>query len=164
MYKFRGRVGSASRKGQLERLSHAELKRLAARAKKEYDKWHGLGRGQSARPQPSGWLWRVGRQHRAQAQVFREALESFEARLTTLDASSAHSAKKLKPKTKKDRTAEHRTVRAAVRKGMTAVEDLLNVERHKKKKAKKHAASAAGQADRRRGPAGKTSRQDATGG
>ena len=37
----------ASRKGELEQLSHAALKRLAVRAGTLSDKWRDLGRGQS---------------------------------------------------------------------------------------------------------------------
>ena len=59
---------------------------------------------------------------------------------------TAPAAKAAKPKLKRLRTIEHRTTRAAVRKSMTAVEDLLNANREKKRPAARSAPAAAPQA------------------
>jgi hypothetical protein len=116
----------ASRKGQLEQLSHAELKRHAIRARALFDKWRDVGRGQSRARSRKVGFGELDPNTGLKKQIFREALESFEAQLSKLDASTAPAGKSTKPKMKKERTAEHRATRAAIRKGMTAVEDLVN--------------------------------------
>ena len=136
----------ASRKGQLERLSHAELKRHAVRAKTLSDKWRDLSRSQSRTRSRKVGFGDSDANTALKAQIFREALESFEAQLAKVSAAAAPAAKGPKPKLKRHRTAEHRSTRAAIRKGMTAVEDLLNTEgRGKKKPAARSAAAATSQ-------------------
>ena len=116
----------ASRKGELEQLSHAQVKRLAARARKECDKWRDLKRGQARIRSRQLGFGDAASNTKLKQQVFRDALTSFEARLAKLDASESRASEKSAGKTKKDRSTEHRATRAAVRKGMTAVQDLVN--------------------------------------
>lgn len=117
----------ASRKGELEQLSQAEVKQMAVRARKLVDKWRDLKRGQARTRSRQAGFGDVDANTKLKKQIFRDALASFEARLVTLGEQEAHVAKKPAPrKTKKDRNTEHRATRAAVRKGMVAVQDLVN--------------------------------------
>jgi len=137
----------ASRKGQLENLGPDVLKKNAAQAKKLADKWRDLGRGQSrARSRATG-LGEHDSNTKVKEQIFRDALVAYEAQLASVTAAGTPAPKGAKAKTKRDRNAEHRATRAAVRKGMAAVEDLLNAEKPRPKKpssakAKSSAAKA----------------------
>lgn len=129
----------ASRKGELDRLTHAEVKKLAVQARKLFDKWQGLGRGQARDRGRQEGFGEKDANTKLKVQLFREALDGFNAQLEKLAGAAAKNAtvKVAKPVTKKKRSAEHRATRAAVRKGMTAVEDLLNTKSAKSKKAVK---------------------------
>jgi hypothetical protein len=116
----------ASRKGELEQLSHAQVKQLAVRARKLTNKWRDLKRSQSRTRSRQVGFGDVDSNTKLKKQIFREALTSFEARLVKLETSGTHAAEKSRPTTKKARSAEHRATRAAIRKGMTAVQDLVN--------------------------------------
>lgn len=119
----------ASRKGELELLSHAEVKELAARARKLVGKWRDLKRGQSRTRSREAGFGAADANTQLKKQIFRDALDSLEARLEQLAGKPAAMAAKPAPKqTKKHRAAEHRATRAAVRKGMVAVQDLVNGE------------------------------------
>jgi hypothetical protein len=124
----------ASRKGQLEQLSPTQLKRHAARARKLFDKWNDLDRGQSRLRSRQVGFGDSDANTRLKAQIFRESLNSFEAQLAKLESLAIVSANHAKVKTKKARTSDDRATRAAIRKGMSAVEDLLNRPVKKKKK------------------------------
>lgn len=130
----------ASRQPELEKLSPAAIKRLAVQARGLLKKWEGLGRDQSRALGRKTGASGVPKNTELKSQAFREALEVFETKLTKSAAAVKSGAKPaaapVKTKSKKDRSAEHRATRAAVRKGMVAVEDLLNT-RVKKKPAKK---------------------------
>jgi len=141
----------ASRKGEIEKLSRSQLKRFAVSARKHFDKWRDLSRRQ-ARTRSRLDSGALGANTKLKAQIFREALDSFQARSTELEAVNAPAAKKSQRKTKRDRSAEHRTTRAAVRKGMTAVEDLLHAEVHKGQK-RTVAAPVPSSSQRKPGPA-----------
>ena len=123
----------ASRKPAIDKLSHAELKQHSARARKLLDKWQGLGRGQSRHRRRQTGHSDLDANTQLKSQVLREALESFESRLAKPESLVTSAAKASRPKTKKVRSGGHRTTRAAVRKGMKAVEDLLNVGKAKTK-------------------------------
>ncbi|MBX9790998.1 MAG: hypothetical protein K2Y37_18925 [Pirellulales bacterium] len=125
----------ASRKPQLDELSPAELKRLAARARKLHDKWRDTKRSQARHKSRVAGLGKPADNTKLKAQIFREALESFEDRLQKLTSSNsaksaakpaAKSPAKSKPKTKAKRAVDHRHRRAAVRKGLAVVKDLFN--------------------------------------
>jgi hypothetical protein len=118
----------ASRKGELEALSPAKVKQLAARARKLTTKWRDLKRGQSRAHSSQVGFGKIEANTKLKGEIFREALSSFEARLASLDSSADHSADKPRAKSKQDRSAEHRATRAAVRKGMIAAQDLVNSE------------------------------------
>jgi hypothetical protein len=114
----------ASRKPELEKLTAAELKRNIARARKLFDKWQGQGRQQARTQVRREGSPDLESNTKLKAQIFREALDSFEARAAKLSVSGKPASKD-----KKSRGAEHRTRRAAVRKGMTATLDLVNTKR-----------------------------------
>lgn len=128
----------ASRKADLTRLDRAEVKKLADRARALRDKWRDLNRSQSRGKGATHDAAAVSNS-KLKEEIFREAQESFDAHLAKLDKDGAAAAQKPRAKvTKERRAAEHRATRAAVRKGMSAAEDLLNVE--KRSKAPRHAA------------------------
>jgi hypothetical protein len=123
----------ASRKPELELLSHAEVTRLVAQARKLFRKWRDLGRSQArARSEKVGFGEKAANT-RLKVEIFEDTVKKLEARLAKLDASDA--AGKKARLTKQDRSAEHRATRAAIRKGMTAAEDLVNEDKHKKRAA-----------------------------
>ena len=116
---------SASRKPELDQLSHAEVKRLAVRA--QSCSTSGKVWVVASRATADGSLVQViSTQIRSSSEIFRDALENFEARLANPATSVAPAVRTTRPKTKKSRSGGHRTARAAIRKGMTAVEDVLN--------------------------------------
>jgi hypothetical protein len=131
----------ASRKGEIEQLGLARLKQLALRARKLANKWRDLQRGQSRVRSRSKSYGNRDTNTLAKEQIFRDALNSFEARIAQLDVSGAPAATGSGKTTinKNVRAAEHRARRAAVRKGLTAVEDLLNAEVKKEEKPVKPA-------------------------
>src|SRR5262245_39194306 len=107
----------ASRPPELNHLSHAELKRLAARTRKLADKWLSQYRSQARiRSRQTGSGAAVSNT-RLKAQVFSEAFRSMQARLAELDAPTAGGTKS-RPKTRKSRNASHRKTRAKVRKAL----------------------------------------------
>jgi hypothetical protein len=124
----------ASRKPVLEKLTAAELKRNIARARKLFDKWQGQGRTQARTQVCREGTPDLESNTKLKAQIFREALDSFEARAAKLSVSGKPASKD-----KRSRAAEHRTRRAAVRKGMTATLDVVNSQRAAAKPAKKKA-------------------------
>lgn len=133
----------ASRKGQIEDLTPAELKRNSARARKLFDKWQGLSRGQSrTRSRATGFGERDDNT-KLKAQIFREALNNFEARLAKADARASSASKSGARKTKKTRSASHRAARADVREQLSEAEIALNAKKRptKKKPAKKKPAA-----------------------
>jgi hypothetical protein len=114
----------ASRKPELHQLSAARLKQHAARARKLAAKWQGLAREQARSQSRQSGFGASDPNTSLKGVIFRDALASFEAQLAIVVQVPA--AKAVKRPTKKDRTAEHRARRAAIRKGMTAAEDLTN--------------------------------------
>jgi hypothetical protein len=118
----------ASRRGELEALSAAQVKQLAIRARKLHEKWQDLGRDQSrARSQKVGF-GDTSANTLLKEQIFREALAQFDARLTKLESVDAKSAKKSKSSKKVDWNAEHRASRAAIRKELSATKKVLRAE------------------------------------
>jgi hypothetical protein len=114
---------------QLEQFTAAELKKLSARARKLSYNWHAVARGKSrARGRESGF-GEAAANTKTKAQIFRDALVRFEARLAEVGAELSAAGKRARRgASKRERSAEHRARRAAVRKGLTAAEDLLNAE------------------------------------
>ncbi len=123
----------ASRKPEIDELSPSELKRFAARARKQFDKWNELSRGQARKGVRQTGTSDTPKNTKRKAQIFREALGRFEAKLAKLGGSGRAKTSQANLK-KTKRAAEHRASRAAVRKGMTAAEDLLNSSPRKKHK------------------------------
>jgi hypothetical protein len=108
----------SSRKPEMNQLTPVELKRLAVRARKLFDKSLDQGRTQARAKSRVFGSGSVAQRTQLRKQVFSEALKNFEARLAQLDATPAASAVKTKPKTKKVRSAGHRATRAKVRKSL----------------------------------------------
>ncbi|HEY2837829.1 MAG TPA: hypothetical protein VGJ26_01680 [Pirellulales bacterium] len=122
----------ASRKSELDQLSHAEVQALLAQARKLFRKWRDLGRGQArARSQKVGFGEKDANT-KLKVKLFDDTVKTLEARLAKLDPSASPVTKA--PPTKQDRNAEHRATRAAIRKGMTATEDLVNEAKFKARK------------------------------
>ena len=133
----------ASRTPQLDKHNAAELKPLAARARKLFDKWQGLSRKQTRTRNRQVGSANQDTSTQLKSLIFREALDAFEARLAKLNANAPATVRTSKPKTKKVRAAGHRQARAAVRTGMTAALDLTNAKRAGSKKPSKAAVANA---------------------
>jgi len=121
----------ASRKPVLEQLSQSEVSKLVTQARKHFRKWRDLGRTQARVTSKKVGMGEKPANTRLKVQIFEEAMKSLEAHLASFDGAGAK--KKNSGPTKQDRTAEHRATRAAIRKGMTAAEDLVNQEKFKKR-------------------------------
>ena len=93
-----------------------------------------MGRGQSRNNRRATGKSDLAENTRIKEQIFRDALDAFEAQLAK-PAVAAPAAKPIPP-TSKERSSEHRATRAAIRKGLTATEDLLNTKAAKKKPAR----------------------------
>jgi hypothetical protein len=117
-------VVRASRRPELNQLTHAELKRLAARARKLADKWHGQSRSQARKISRQVGSGLSSRNTSLKSQVFSEALHAIGARLAELETPAQGRAKS-RPKTRKIRNAGHRATRAKVRKGLARSSDNL---------------------------------------
>lgn len=130
----------ASRQPALGKLSLAETKQHAQRARTLADKWEGLRRGQVRdKSRATGGIDSPGNT-KLKAEIFRDALDSFSARLVQLESAGAPLGKAAKSKPKPKRSVEHRATRAEVRKQLASKEAVLNAPR-RKKAAKKKAAS-----------------------
>jgi hypothetical protein len=130
----------ASRKPELEKLPPARVKQLADRARKLATKWQQLEREQSRNRSRKAGFGESDANTRLKAEIFRDAQSGFEAQLARLEKSPAP-VKGAARTTKKDRSAEHRATRAAIRKGMTAAEDLMNLASAKPKAGKAKVAA-----------------------
>jgi hypothetical protein len=125
----------ASRKGELEVLSAAQVKQLAVRARKLLEKWQDLGRDQSRARSRKVGFGDASANTRLKEQIFREALAQFNARLARFESAEAESAKKSKASKKVDWNAEHRASRSAIRKELSATKKVLRAEASLRKRA-----------------------------
>jgi hypothetical protein len=126
-----------SRKPNLEQHSKSELQKLAAQARKHFDKWQGLARDQSRSKGKKVGSAEADKNTRLKVQIFREALDNFVARLAKVAGSSEQPAGKSKAKTpKRARSAEHRAGRAEIRKEL----DQTRIKKSKPRVTKKPAA------------------------
>jgi hypothetical protein len=110
----------ASRQPELNRLTPAQLKSLALRARKLFEKANDQGRNQARAKSRKLGAGLVAPRTVLKSQVFADALHSFEARRTKLEATPTGSGAATRPKTKKVRNASHRATRASVRKKLAA--------------------------------------------
>lgn len=124
----------ASRKPHLEQHAVAEIKKLAARARKLFDKWHDQSRTQARGKSRSAGFGEAAANTALKADIFRHALESFEARLAKL-VKSGSAKPAAKTVSKRERSAEHRATRAGVRDELKQ-EKLARAEKTRKAKAK----------------------------
>jgi hypothetical protein len=126
----------------LATLTSAEVKQLASRARKNYDKWVDLSRNQARETGKKIGFGEIKANTELKLQAFAEALKKFEAHLTTLGSPPA-AKKTAAPKTRQTRNAGHRAARASVRGELNAVQESLKGPARKaaKKKAVKKAAA-----------------------
>lgn len=146
----------ASRKPELDKLSPAEVKRLADRARKLHDKWRDAKRDQARSKSRVAGVGKPGDNTQLKAQIFAEAREAFEGRLQKLAAKEAGAKPAAKTpaksapasqvaktkKTKAQRAIDHRNRRAGVREGLAVTKDILNEPARKAKAAGNKAAAA----------------------
>jgi hypothetical protein len=119
-----------SRPPQIKSLSLAEVKQAKARARKLADKWQGQTHKQSRAQKGSKGAAATDSNTQLKAEIFREALNAFEARQTELEAKGAKPAAKKAPAkkapSKKVKAASHRGARAAIRDELALVTEVLN--------------------------------------
>ena len=84
----------SSRPPRLGQLTLAEVKQLAARARKLSDKWSGQSRSQSRVQSRKAGLGESAKNTQLKAQAFRDALENFLAQVARLQAAPAAGGKK----------------------------------------------------------------------
>ena len=108
---------------------------------KVVDKWQDLGRGQSRAVSRQVGFGDLPANTKLKEQIFREALDSLEARLVKLDASVVSPAKEATRKTKRGRAAGHRSDRTAIRKDLRAAADSLSVHDHNRKRPMANSAA-----------------------
>jgi hypothetical protein len=126
----------------LTTLTATEIKQLASRARKQYDKWLGLSRSQARERGKKAGFGEIKANTELKLQAFGEALAKFENHLAKL-GTAAISKKKVVPKTKQTRNAGHRAARATIREELSGVQESLKGPARKaaKKKAVKKAAA-----------------------
>jgi hypothetical protein len=124
----------ASRGTELKKLSLAEVRQQAKRARNLLEKSQKLGRTQ-ARPNAKISVGATPDRTKLKEEIFRDAVAAFEAQAEKLEASGA-SSKSPKRATKAKRAVGHRGDRAAVRSELTEAKRTIN----KKKAAKKKVA------------------------
>ena len=121
----------SSRKAELAQLDGAEVKKLAILARQLHDKWGDLNRRQSRAHGATHAPHDVDTNSHVKEEIFRDAHARFEERMLELQKAGVSTDAQPRTNTKKHRGVEHRATRAAVRKGMSAAEDLLNAERQR---------------------------------
>jgi hypothetical protein len=125
----------ASRGPGLAKLSAAELKKHAALARKQYDKWLSLSREQSRAKSKKVGFGESAANTKLKKEAFADALQAFESQLAQ---SGGAAAPKKKVVTKKKRNAGHRATRSEVRQGIKEIK--LELKEPARKAAKKKAA------------------------
>jgi hypothetical protein len=108
----------ASRPPELSHLTPLQLKRLARRTRKLFDKSQDQGRSQARKKSRQMGSGSAPTRTLLKTQVLSDALKSFEARLARLEASAAPAADRPALKTKNIRNAGHRATRARIRKDL----------------------------------------------
>ncbi len=122
----------ASRRPALGQLTPPEVKRHAARAKKLADKWAALSRDQSRTQARQSGFGDSAANTELKAEIFRDALANFTARLGALEAAGESKGTAKSAKSKKRRSAGHRTERSAVRKELKTEKRQRNADAAKK--------------------------------
>jgi hypothetical protein len=115
-----------SRPPQIKSLSLAEVKAAKARARKLADKWQGQLHKQARAKKGAKGVSASDANTQLKAEIFREALNAYEARQAELEAKGAKPTSSKKTPTKKARAASHRGARAAIRDELALVGDVLN--------------------------------------
>lgn len=136
----------ASRGAELKKLTLAEVRQQAKRARNLLEKSQKLGRTQ-ARPNAKVSVGATPDRTKLKEEIFRDALAAFEAQVEKLEAAGA-SKKAPKRATKAKRAVGHRADRAAVRSELTEEKRTINKKKAAKKKvAKKKSAKSPAPAD-----------------
>lgn len=126
---------AASRKPQLQSLDATALRSNAQRARKLLEKWQHQGRSQARTRSQRAGLGEEAARTRRKAEIFAEALASFQARLQTLETAERGAASgRKKPKT--IRARENRATRADVRKRLSKKQKAINREEGERIKAR----------------------------
>lgn len=118
---------SASRKPKVERLTLAEARKSAQLARKLFDKWQDQNRGQARTRSRRVGYGELDNRTQLKVRIFRDALHSFETRVSQLESEgSAVVGKSSAGTPKKVRSLKHRATRAAVRAQLAEKETSLN--------------------------------------
>jgi hypothetical protein len=112
----------SSRSPALGKLTPAEVKKNAARARKLYDKWLALSRGQSRAKSKKTGFGESKANTSLKLEILGDALKSFENKLSKLESVTGT---KKKAKTKKARSAGHRAARAEIRAELALEKETL---------------------------------------
>lgn len=126
----------ASRGPELAQLTPARVKQHAERARKLTTKWEGLVREQSRAHGRQTGVSGADANTQLKAEIFREALNAFEAKLKASEKAATSTAARA-ASTKRSRTAAHRTTRAAVRQDLKAEKLSRNLTAKKARSAAK---------------------------
>ncbi len=135
---------NASRKPKLERLTLAEARKFAERARKLFDKWQDQNRGQARTRSRRVGYGELDNRTQIKVRIFREALKNFEARVAQLEKEGGAVAGKSSAGTpKKVRSVKHRATRAAGRAQLSEKKASLNtnVDASKKRRGKPKSAA-----------------------
>jgi len=110
-----------SRRPAVGRLSGQEASRLASRARKSLDKWHGQERSQARDRNRKSGFGEASDRTSLKTEIFRDALDSFLKQAAKGDQAAAQ-----KRTSKPARTAEHRKSRASVRDELSELKAAKN--------------------------------------
>jgi hypothetical protein len=134
------RLVRTSRHPALGALTLGEVRKYAVQARKLADKWTDRSRNEARGKSPQTGARAAADNTQLKAQIFRDALASFEARAAELSAAGAHPGDAPKPpKHKRKRSAAHRASRTTARQGLAVEASLLNAQagaRPRKRSAK----------------------------
>jgi hypothetical protein len=134
----------ASRQPQVEKLSLAEAKANAERARKLFDKWQDQLRSQARTSTRKVGTSNPDSRSQRKMEIFKDALRSFESHASSLESQGAEKGAAKAGTPKKKRALEHRSTRATVRKKLLAKGELLNKQAKKKQAKKRPPVSAPG--------------------
>jgi hypothetical protein len=120
----------SSRRPELNKLTAAQLKQRAERARRLFDKWQKQSRSQSRERLSAGKAGDALTRTEAKIQIFRDALDAFEKRLAEVEktdlltGAGAKAAGKARPA--RHGSAVHRAARAESRAELKKVKQVLN--------------------------------------
>jgi hypothetical protein len=137
-------IVNASRKPKLAKLTLAEARKSAERARKLLNKWQDQSRGQARIRSRRVGYGELDNRTQIKVRIFREALKNFEARAAQLEKEGGAVAGKSSAGTpRKVRSAQHRATRAAGRAQLSEKKASLNtnVDASEKRRVKSRSAT-----------------------